>query len=229
MSPTRPIPSPARQRRSVLAGDAAQAMYKSVVDALLQAESARAAELAPLRLPPAPVATAPLQLAAAQTTDPRTRRQLVASYERCLRIYREIARSQAPDTTDDDLGAAMALFVAANLLALHGVDADRALMPRLERQLRGVSRRASNWDACSPAQRQTFFERIAILAVLVSGSHARAAAQGPAERAKVRAAARLYLQDMLGLNPELLTLGPEGLAVRSSCSVPAACNAAQAA
>ena len=226
MTRTRSIPSPARRRPFVPVADAARAMRDGVLDALLRVASAQGAELAPLHLPPAPVATAPLQLAAAQTRDRATRRQLVDAYGHCLRSYREIARSQAPDTSDDDLGAAMALFVAVNLRALHGVDPDRTLMPRLERQLRGVSRRASNWDTCSPAQRQTFFERIAILAVLMLGSLAGAAAQDATARAKVRAASHRYLRDLFGVNPELLTLGPEGLRVRSE---PAALDAAGAA
>jgi hypothetical protein len=222
---TRPVPitSPLHRRRPIVAEGAARALRNSVLDALLRAESAGdAAELAPLRLAPAPLATAPLELAAGQTTDPSTRDQLVASYEGCLRSYREIARSQKPDTTEDDLGAAIALFVAANLRALHGVDPDSAVMSRLERQLRGVSRRASNWDACSPAERQTFFERIAILAVLVLGAHASPAARGAAAQAKMRAASQQYLRDLLGLNPEVLTLGPEGLVVRRLRNVSAA-------
>jgi hypothetical protein len=214
----------------MLAPDAARgALRHSVLDALLRAESAEAADLAPLRLAPAPVAAAPLQLAAAQTDDPATRCRLVDAYERCLRSYREIARSHAPETTDDDLGAAMAFFVAANLRVLHGIDPDRDLMSRLERGLRGVSRRTSNWAACSAAQRQAFFERIAILGVLVLGSLQSAAAQGPAARSQVRAASHRYLRELLGVDPDMLTLGPEGLTVRRTRPGPAACSAARAA
>jgi len=214
MSQTRSTQGQTRSRQAALVRETAHAVRRSVLDALLRAGLAAAGDDAPLRLAPAAGATAPEQLASAQAIDQNTRHELVATYEQCLRTYRDIARAQVPNTTDDDLGAALAFFVAVNLHALHGVDVERDVMAVLERQLRSASRRASNWDAASVEERQTFFERIAILAILVSGSCATAAAQGPAAVAKVRRAARHYLQELLGLNPDLLTLGPSGLVAR---------------
>lgn len=202
------------QHRAAPTRDSAQATRKAVLDALLRAGLASDADCAPLRLAPAAVATAPAQLAAAQSVDPESRRALVALYERCLRTYRDIARVQAPDSTLDDLGAALAFFVAVSLHALHGVDIERSVMPVLQRQLHGVSRCVSNWDGAAIEERQSCFERIAVLAVLVSGSCANATAQGPAAVAQVRRMARQYLQQLLGFNPDLLTLGADGLACR---------------
>jgi hypothetical protein len=229
MSQIRSIQGQARSRQAALARETAHAVRRNVLDALLRVSLAADSGDAPLRLAPAATATAPEQLAAAQTVDQVTRHRLVGSYEQCLRTYRDIARTQAPDTTDDDLGAALAFYVAVNLHALHGVDVGSGVMVLLERQLRGVSRRASSWDSASLAQRQAFFERIAILAILVSGSCATAAAQGPAAVAKVRRAARQYLQQMLGLNPDLLTLGPTGLVARGRTAPAGACAAARTA
>ena len=229
MSQTRPIPNPAWRRPPVLARNPAQAMRQAVLDALLRgaAGPAGADGNAPrLLVAPAASATAPAQLAAAQSLDAAERQKLAASHEQCLRVFRNLARGQAPDTEDDDLGAALAFFTAVNLHALHGVDVEREVMAVLERQLLGVSRRASNWDAASLAQRQVFFERIAILSIVVSSACASAPAQGPAAVARLRQAARQYLQELLGLNPDLLSLGPRGLVTRDGAA-PARTGAAR--
>ena len=120
--------------------------------------------------------TAPAQMAAAQSQDAPTRAQLEALYARCLRTYRTSIRPQ--DTELDDAGAAVALFVAVNLHALHDIEATPSMLDVLERQLRGVTRRSAEWDVASRAQRQCFFERIAILAVLMAGNHGHAKSQG---------------------------------------------------
>jgi len=68
----------------------------------------------PLQVERAAMASAPTQMAAAQSADPTTRAQLEALYARCLQTYRSAIRPQ--DTAWDDVGAAVALFVAVNLL-----------------------------------------------------------------------------------------------------------------
>ncbi len=55
----------------------------------------------------------------------------------------------------------------------------------------------------------------AILGVLMTGNHAKASTQGAGPLAEVRRIASRYLEQLLGLNPKLLTLGPAGLAMRS--------------
>jgi hypothetical protein len=135
-------------------------------------------------------------------------------YARCLQTYRDSVRPL--DTLDDDAGAAMAFFVAANLRALRTVQASQHTLDTLERQLRGVTRRSADWDTASQEQRQFFFERLAILGVLMAGSHERAKSQGPAAMADLQRTAREYLRQMLGFNPDALTIGPEGLAMRGS-------------
>jgi hypothetical protein len=109
----------------------------------------------------------------------------------------------------------MAHFVAANLFALghERVTSDR--IGGLQRQLLPVARLSSNWVSASTAQRQVFFEQVALLSVLMDGLAQHAAACGAAAQAKVRAAARQYLQSFLGLDPDTLTLDAEGLALRA--------------
>jgi hypothetical protein len=175
------------------------------------AQSSRSGSTPPLRVEPAASPIAPRQMAAIQGADATAQERLATSYEACLRTYRDIARAQYGTTGVDDVGAAMAFFVAINLHALHGVDVGASAMQPLERQLRGVTRLAANWDAATLAQRQCFFERIAILSILVSRSLADAASQ-PTAMAQVRQSAREYLQHVLGLDPALVTLGADGLA-----------------
>lgn len=186
------------------------ALRQTLPAMLLRAQSSSDDGL--LRVERAPMPNAPTQLAAAQSKDAATRAELQALYTRCLQTYRDSIRPQ--DGELDDAGAAMALFVAANLCALNGTEATRSMLDALEQQLRGVTRRSADWDAASREQRQFFFERAAIIGVLMAGNHAKAKSQGAAALAEVRRIARQYLEQLLGFNPELLTIGPTGLAMR---------------
>jgi len=214
MTKTRSIHRHLHRRQAAQIDDATQLLRKTIADALLLA-SLGDGDQASLRVMRAGSATAPAQMAAEQTAaDPATRDQIAASYQRCLDSYRSmgLAREDEPDV--DDVGRVVAFFVAVNLHALHDVEADAGVLVLLERQLRATARARSNWDAASIEQRQFFFERIAILSVVVSGSRAGAAAQGAQAVANVRHTARQYLEQMLGMNPDWLTLGPAGLQTR---------------
>lgn len=166
----------------------------------------------PLRIERAPAPTAPTQMAAAQSRDEATREQLAPMYASCLQTYRGSIRPQ--DTESDDAGAAMAFFIIANLHALRTVQTSQPIFDTLEQQLRGVTRRSAEWDRATLQQRQFFFERLAILGVLMIASYEKAKAEGPAAMAELRRTARQYLQQMLGLNPDSLTIGPDGLVMR---------------
>lgn len=215
MTQTRAIPHPqGRQARQI--EDAARLLRNVLMNALLQTRLGSGGEQPALRVARAAVATVPAQMAAEQAPpNAATRQQITASYESCLASYRTLG--PAPVGADvDDLGLAAAFFVAINLRVLHGVDAEAETLHALERQLRGVTRACSNWDAASIEQRQAFFERTAITAVVMAASAANAAAQGPDAVAKVQRAARQYIEQMLGMNPDDMMLGPDGLTLRES-------------
>ena len=114
----------------------------------------------------------------------------------------------------DDAGAAVAAFVGANLGALQGEAVTPRMLRALERQLHGIARVSSGWKSAPLVERQAYFEQMALLAVLVGESAVQAGPQGPEAVARVRQAARGYLHQLLGLDPDHLALGPEGLAVR---------------
>jgi hypothetical protein len=155
---------------------------------------------------------APTWTADAQSSDPAARRSARETYQRCLEIYRTAVRPQ--DTTHDDAGAALAFFVAINLNALHDLPTTPDVLLLLERQLLGLVRQISAWDSASIAQRQFYFEQIATLGVFVAGLMERARSEGAAALAKVQKTARGYLRHVLGMDPDLLTFGAHGLALR---------------
>ncbi|HEX6707432.1 MAG TPA: DUF6683 family protein [Albitalea sp.] len=171
------------------------------------------ADHAALTVERAPRPAAPERLARAHPGGAGARQQARGLYERCLVHYREVLRASQADGAVDDVGAALAAFVAANLRAVQGVDLGPPAMQALERQLAGVLRGSPGWVATAARERQMYFEQLAILAVLVSESFTQAVLMGPAALANVQRAARGYLQQLLGLQPHQLVVGEHGLAL----------------
>ncbi len=203
---------------AALDADLSQRLRQALTDALSDAPDAldEAAGAPPaLAVERAAAAIGPMQLASAHPGGARERRQAQAMYERCLTHYRRVMRARDAARRTDDAAAAAACFVAANLEALHDVHATPQMLARLERQLGGVMRRSSAWAAARLHDRQSYVEQLAILAVLVGEMAGLAALQGPAAVANVQRAARGYLQRFLGLNPDHLTLGDDGLGFRA--------------
>lgn len=165
-------------------------------------------------MPRAWTALGPAQLASAHPGSAIDRLQARALYERCLLHYRQQVRPEDLPGGVDDLGAALARFVAANFEALNGAQATRGMLARLERQLVAIVRRSPAWPATGIPERQAFFEQLALLSVLVTESAAQAIRQGVAALDNVQRAASGYLRQLVGLDPEGLMLGPDGLALR---------------
>ena len=185
-----------------------QATFDAVLGAAAVADDSEA-----LTVPRAAEPLGPARLAQAQPVGP-ARAEAEALYRRCLQHYREAVRPRDAAGGFDDAGAAAAHFVAANLMALDGERPTAATLLQLERQLRRVMLASLARDGSPATDRQAYVEKLALLAVLVGESAAQAPAQGPAAVANVQRAARGYLQQFLGLNPDVLTLGPKGLMLR---------------
>ena len=208
-------PSQAGQT-AAFAAAMAQQVRQTVLDAILQIDGATAAADRPaLTVARAAQPIAPARLASAHPGDGVGREAACRLYERCLAHYRQVVRPQDEARGVDDVGAAVAAFVAANLGALHGTPVTPHMLLRVERQLGGIARLSSDWAHAPAIERQAYFEQMAVLAVLVGESSAQAASQGAAARANVRRAARGYMQQLLGLDPDHLVLGPDGIAARS--------------
>ncbi|WP_157265979.1 DUF6683 family protein [Azohydromonas aeria] len=175
------------------------------------ADAHAVADAAPLTLPAARVPRAPGLLADALPGSPAAREERRALYVRCLAHYRRSVGASAGTGSrrDDDVAEAAAHFVVANLRALQGVDATPAVFDALKAQLAGVLR--PGLAALALREQQDTFEKFALLAVLIGETWTVALRQGPAAMANVRQAARGYLLELLGLEPQRLTLGPGGL------------------
>jgi hypothetical protein len=208
MSFARPRHTAAQKSASVKA--ISRQVRKALFDAAIGAASP-ATDHTALTVERAATPTAPERLSRSNPGDAAARAQARAMYERCLTHYRSVVRAQEARSTHDDVGAAVACFVAANMQALHGLSATPDMLLRLERQLGGIVQRSASWSTASAQERQFYFEQMAILAVLISESTSLARTQGPAALANVQRAARGYLQQLLGLEPRALALDSHGL------------------
>ncbi|WP_280156084.1 DUF6683 family protein [Piscinibacter sp. XHJ-5] len=203
------------RRHTALVQDMSRLVRRALLDAIVELGDA-SRDCAALTVEPARVPIAPAHLAASHPGGPQSRHEARALYERCLAHYRHVVRASQADSSLDDVGAAVACFVAANLQALHGIDATPEMLLRLERQLGGVATLSSAWASASARERQLYFEQMAILAVLIRETSAHAVLQGPAAVENVRRAARRYLRQLLGLDPDQLTLDAGGLSLREA-------------
>jgi hypothetical protein len=169
-----------------------------------------------LTIEPALEPTAPALLARSHGS-PKARAQAQAMYLKCLTHYRTKVQRGLPT---DDLGAAAAYFVLANLAALQNLNVSEAQLALVERQMRRLMGRHAAWQAADARHRQTLFEQFAVLGVLVGESQAQARTQGAAALRNVQQAARGYLRELLGIDPDVLRLDEHGL--RLEIQVPAA-------
>jgi hypothetical protein len=176
-------------------------------------------ELPALLIQPAAKPTAPLQLARCHPGGPKAQRSARALYLRCLGHYRHKVQRGLPV---DDLGAAAAYFVLANLAALQGLAVTKPQLALVERQMRHLIGRNDAWANADARARQVLFEQFALLGVLVGESQALARSQGAAAVAHVRQAALRYLSQLLELNPEVLRLTDRGLTIEADSMLPAA-------
>ena len=199
-------PRPSAQQLKLVQQHVRQTMLDAALASVAQSDDGTPMTVARAAEPrgPSRLAQAHLQGAA--------RSEAEALYAGCLRHYRTAVRPH--DEADDDAGAAVAHFVAANLFALGAELATPTVLERLQRQLLPVARASSNWTSASTGERQVFFEQVALLSVLIGGMAQHANAHGAVAQAKVRDAARQYLQNFLGLNPDTLALNAHGLTLR---------------
>ena len=196
---------------STLARELEHVVGQAMGEALRQAASASVDELPPLRVTPSSTPLAPDLLARVHPGS-QARRSARLLYSRCLAHYRaQIQRPLRPGRHDDDLGLAAACFVVANLAAVNETEPDPACLVPVERQLRHLIAATRSWADTPTTQRQSVFEQLALLAVLINETRIQARAQGAAAVDNVRRAATAYLRQLLGLDPQLLVLTSAGL------------------
>jgi hypothetical protein len=192
-----------------------RAVQRAIAEAVLGQAGDGRSDVQALWVARARTPSAPARLAQSQPGGVEAREQARRMYEHCLDTYRNAVRPQDSALGVDDVGAAVAFFVVCNLNALTGADPEKDTVLALERQMTGVLRSRTGWDGASIAVRQLLFEQMAILGVLVAGLATRARTESAAATANVQRAARGYLQDFLGIEPDLLAFGPNGLVLRA--------------
>jgi hypothetical protein len=200
--------TPRSRSDATVAHHIAQPVRRAVFDALLHAADEGLQDDGALTVEPADEPMAPALLAAQHPE--AVRPAMCELYERCLQHYRGIV-GDGPDDTDD-VRAVVVHFVAANMQALLRIRVTPAMLLSLERQLAGVARLQSGWDRVGLRERQLFFEKMAILSVLIDQTWTRAMSQGRAI-AHVQRTARGYLKELFGFEPERLTLSDSGLRI----------------
>lgn len=203
------------RRGPTLLHDTTQRVRQALFDAVFHfGDHAARPQPAPLKLGHTGEPIAPAVLAESQP--PVDRDAARAMYERCLAHYREHVRLSDPDADPDvdDAALAVAYFVAANMQALSGVQVTQATLQRLKRQLAMVARLTSRWDTAGPRERQIYFEKMAILSVLMDHCATQALQRGAERIAHVQHAARAYLHELFGLDPDQLVLDAGGLSLR---------------
>ncbi len=217
MSRTRSTMRHANGKQDVIARRISQAVSRALTEKLLLGLGSGAAPDGPaLTVEPAATPVAPARLAELQPGGAAAREATRAMYEQFLHSYRTIARAHGAGSMLDDAGEAVAFFVAACFNALRGIDANRHLLAVLERQLRGPARLASHWESAATAERQYYFELMAVLGVLVAARAARARTTSKAELRNVQDVARGYLRQLFGVDPDTIELGDSGLMLRQS-------------
>lgn len=156
-------------------------------------------------------------LAASHPGSAADKREAQLLYGRCLQHYRQQVQPRLEldggKADEDDVGVAAAFFVLANLGAYGDTEPDTATLPAVERQLRSLLARTTAWRQLDTPARQSLFEQLALLGVLMNESRVAARRQGPAARANLARAASGYLQTLLGLVPERLSATVQGLTV----------------
>lgn len=189
----------------------AERLAASFGELLMGGAADDADDLSPLTVLPAAQPSAPQRLAAAHPGGAAARKEALALYQRCLAHYRQRVQGGLPQ---DDVGAAAAYFVLACVAALQQIDVSPAQLALVERQMRRLLGQHSAWLQADATERQALFEQFAVLGVLVGESQHEARRQGPAARANVQRAARGYLRQWLGLQPDHLQIGDHGLVLR---------------
>ncbi|MEO7245531.1 MAG: DUF6683 family protein [Rubrivivax sp.] len=171
---------------------------------------ATATAAGPLTFSPGPRPIAPARLASGYALDVRTEAE--ATFDRMLDAYHQIERQF--DLPRNDLGGALAAFVAGNVMAYHDRPFPDRLFKPLVQQMRAAIGVTGAFDDTAPAEKQELYESLAILGMFMAATREAVRTQSdPTLAAKVRTAARGTLQRTLRLDPDRVQLTERGLTV----------------
>lgn len=115
----------------------------------------------------------------------------------------------------NDLAGSLAAFVAGSYMAYHGIDFPDAHFKPLVAQMRQIVSGNETWASASAQVRHEMFEQMATLGMFMASSQM-ALTQRPnaAMQARLREAARSYLEGFLKVDAHRVQITANGLALR---------------
>ncbi len=145
---------------------------------------------------------------------PQARRhQIEQQLMAALALYRKVeTRFGLPE---NDVASATAAFLAGTYMAYHGIDFPDENFKPLVAQMRGVLGQNVQFSRLGNALRQEMYEQMASVGMLMALAQMQLR-QSPdaAASATLRHTAKTYLDQFLGMDADVISLGPQGLAVR---------------
>lgn len=141
-----------------------------------------------------------------------SRAQAQKAFEELLAHYAGI--EQQFGIAHGDIAGALAAFIAGNLMAYRNVEfPDEYFKPLVTQLSRGLAAGPA-FASLAPAQRQESYEQLATIGMLMAATQM-ALKEHPsaAGAASMKAAARQYMAQVLKLDAEQVSIGPQGLVI----------------
>jgi hypothetical protein len=165
---------------------------------------------APLTFEPVSPPVAPAALARAYPAAQRTQAEQV--FSQSLQTWHGLESQFG--LRRNDMGGALAAFVAGNYAAYRDQPLPDALFKPLVRQMQAALLHSGALERVDAAQKQVLYEHLAILGTWMLATREALQKQPDARvAANMKAAARGYLQQALGLDAERMRLTDQGLVV----------------
>lgn len=149
----------------------------------------------------------------AASAPPAQRHQVEQQLTAALAAYRKLeARFNLPE---NDVASATSALLAGSYMAYHDVDFPDKNFKPLVTQMRGILQRNEPFSRIDDGARQQMYEQMASVGTLLAMSQIRLRqAPDAAASAALRQTAKTCLDQFLGMDADMIRLGPHGLAMR---------------
>jgi hypothetical protein len=198
-----------------LSYDATNQLLTSQVlrDASAQSRGSRTSRAPPSSTLATARATTPMARQLATALPPAQRAEAERRYGQLLESYHQIeARFGVPQS---DVAGAAAAFLAGSLMAYRNEDFPDPYFKPLVAQMREVIGTNADFHRASATARRQMYERLAIIGMSMATTQMALKQQPDAQvQAKVRGAAKRYLEQFLQADPERVAITSRGLVIR---------------
>lgn len=176
----------------------------------------RAAGSAPTRsatLAPATAGTTAVPRKMASEAPAAARAEVERVFAQLLAEYPKFERQAGMPA--NDLGAAVALFVAGSWMAYRDRDVPDEQFPKLASHMRELIGSSTQFVRASPQERREVYEQMAILGLYLTLTRmALKRKPNAAIAANMRNAGKRYLEDFLKIDPDRILITSKGLEIR---------------